>query len=359
MNSRIEATLMISAGAILAAGAQYAPSLGEKALSAMQLARAPITETTTEASPETAELAAWMSGITPGDGYRLALCQDAPQPRSSNNATINTRSDDGGFTVKISDGELVKVEADGVYTVEEDGDLIRILDGHGDVAFETNKSNPSIGSDVFTFRSHKFPGNLAFAPAAPAAPVSRAVLGIGSSELDAAMAAQLGVDLGVVIEFVEPGSGADAGGLQQYDVLVAIDGEPVDRRSLTTAIRSHEPGDTVSVEVIRKGERHTVDVELGAEQIAAPAINGIRFAPGDLGDLEELHRMLQSQMHELDSLIDGNLQIILPDAAPRPILTPRPPMFPDAAPAPEAGQHPDAVDASEMAPKTKTRRIPA
>ena len=173
------------------------------------------------------------------------------------------------------------------------------------------------------------------------------------------MAAQLGVDHGVVIEFVEPGSGADAGGLQQYDVLVAIDGEPVDGRSLTTTIRSREPGDTVSVEVIRKGERHTVDVELGAEHVAAPAINGIRFAPGELVDLEEVQRMLQSQMHELDALIDGNLQIILPDAAPRPILTPRAPVFPDAAPAPEAGQHPDAVDASEMAPKTKTRRIPA
>lgn len=351
MNSRIEATLMIAAGALLAAGAQFGPTLGEKAISAMQQTSPQTSAQATEARPG---LATWRADFSEEtNGYRLALCQDAPQPVRTNNATINTKSDDGGFTVKITDGTLVKVETEGAYRVEEEGDLIRILDGDGDVAFETSKSNPSIGNSGLDLR---FFGSGFHQGVAPAAPMELAVLGIGSSELDAAMAAQLGIDRGVVIEFVEPGSGADAGGLQQFDVLVSIDGEQVDGRSLTSMIRSHKPGDSVEVGVVRKGERLSFDVELGAAPGIAPAINRFNIAPDGFTDVERMQRSLEAQLRELESLMQGHQQNIFPNAEPRQILTPR---LPEAAPEPDAGQHPDAVDASEMAPKTRTTRIPA
>jgi len=348
MNTRIEAAIMISAGALLAASAQVAPTIGERVFQALQT---PAEAALVEPAAAFPNWLASTGGHEPADGYILALCQDAPNAVRSNNATINTRGDDGGFTVSIKDGELVKVEADGAYTLEEEGDTVRILDADGDIAFETSKSNPSIGTSGLDLRffGSSFPGQ---APAAPR--LERAALGIGSTTLEPAMAAQLGVDQGVVIEFVEPGSGADAGGLQQYDVLVAIDGQPVDARSLTAIIGSHEPGDTVVAEVIRKGERESLEIALGSASFAPPVAPMPGIAPDPFPEFEAMQRRIEAQMRELDRLMDAHGHPALtPRLAPSPVLRPAP------NPAPNADKNPDAVDASQMAPRSKGRGVPA
>jgi S1-C subfamily serine protease len=70
---------------------------------------------------------------------------------------------------------------------------------------------------------------------------------------------------GALIAAVEPDSPADVAGLQEGDVIVAVDGQKLDVESdLANVIAAYEPGDVVTLEVQRPGEDvRDVDVELG------------------------------------------------------------------------------------------------
>jgi S1-C subfamily serine protease len=63
---------------------------------------------------------------------------------------------------------------------------------------------------------------------------------------------------------VEPGSGAAAAGIQEQDVIIAVDGEPVgSSEELVVAVDAHRPGETVTVELVRNGSSRTVEATLG------------------------------------------------------------------------------------------------
>ena len=83
--------------------------------------------------------------------------------------------------------------------------------------------------------------------------------------------AYLGVQLGedaVVGEVVQDGP-ADRAGLEAGDDIQAIDGKSVDDDGdVRAAVDAAEPGDTVSVRVLRGGETVTVQVELGQRPAA-------------------------------------------------------------------------------------------
>lgn len=69
------------------------------------------------------------------------------------------------------------------------------------------------------------------------------------------------------VEFAAVGadSPASAAGLQPGDVVVAVDGVPAaDPETVTGAVRAHEPGDVISVEVLRDGEPRTFEVTLAS-----------------------------------------------------------------------------------------------
>ena len=69
---------------------------------------------------------------------------------------------------------------------------------------------------------------------------------------------------GAVVNSVDPDSGAASAGLQVGDVITSFDGEAVTGSTqLTKLVRAHEPGDQVSVQVERRGERQTLTVTLG------------------------------------------------------------------------------------------------
>jgi len=71
---------------------------------------------------------------------------------------------------------------------------------------------------------------------------------------------------GAHVQDVEPGSPAAAAGLTKGDVINALDGKPViDNASLIVSIRSHLPGDTVTLTVVRDGKEREVKVELASK----------------------------------------------------------------------------------------------
>jgi S1-C subfamily serine protease len=91
-------------------------------------------------------------------------------------------------------------------------------------------------------------------------------IGIRYVPLTPAIAAELGVDAdsGAAIAEVVPGSPADQAGLQPRDVIVAVNGQPLDNESaLPQTVDEHEPGDTVTFTVERDGQQQEVEVTLG------------------------------------------------------------------------------------------------
>jgi putative serine protease PepD len=71
---------------------------------------------------------------------------------------------------------------------------------------------------------------------------------------------------GAKVVGVPPGSPADQAGLRKGDVVVAVDGPPVeDGNGLIVAIRAHQPGDTVTRTVRRGGEPVQVRIRLAAK----------------------------------------------------------------------------------------------
>ena len=97
--------------------------------------------------------------------------------------------------------------------------------------------------------------------------VRRAVLGIQIKEVTAeeAKAAQLSAIAGVTVgDFDGSGSSpAKAAGLEPGDIITAIDGTPVDRvGTLQRVVRMKKPGDVVSVDVVRFGDKKSFRVKL-------------------------------------------------------------------------------------------------
>jgi putative serine protease PepD len=75
-----------------------------------------------------------------------------------------------------------------------------------------------------------------------------------------------GTSEGARVEEVMAGTPAEQGGLEEGDVIVAVDGERViDGIALIVSIRTHQPGEEIEFTVRRDGDEITVDVTLGSE----------------------------------------------------------------------------------------------
>lgn len=123
--------------------------------------------------------------------------------------------------------------------------------------------------------------------------VRRAVLGISITDVTAehARAAALQRIDGVLVQGFTPsdGSPAERAGVQEGDVIVAIDGKATDRVStLQRIIRGHKPGETVTVDVVRFGDRKSFRVRLmeapkDPTEVAELAPAGAEPVSGDAG----------------------------------------------------------------------------
>jgi Do/DeqQ family serine protease len=95
--------------------------------------------------------------------------------------------------------------------------------------------------------------------------VQRALLGIRIGDLTAEIAKKENIPVlsGVYISSVTDNSAAEEAGLQSGDVIVAINGKPVNGVSeLQEQVAINRPGDRVDVEYIRSGKRKNVNVVL-------------------------------------------------------------------------------------------------
>jgi len=101
----------------------------------------------------------------------------------------------------------------------------------------------------------------------------RAWLGVLSKPIDETLGVHLGLESGVVLDYVAPDSPAAASGLLQHDIVVKVDGEPVgDQDELREAIQSHDLGAEVTLTVVSKGEEVERKVKLGERPAAVPQL---------------------------------------------------------------------------------------
>ena len=90
-------------------------------------------------------------------------------------------------------------------------------------------------------------------------------IGVSVQTLDAATASQLGLNVssGALVASVQPGSPAAGAGIARYSVITAVGSSPITSSdTLGTAIRSHKPGDRVSVTWVNTSGTHTATVTL-------------------------------------------------------------------------------------------------
>jgi len=121
--------------------------------------------------------------------------------------------------------------------------------------------------------------NVAFRQLRKFGHVHRAEIGIGIQTITPTLAAALNLprDYGVVISDVQPGSTAEAAGVQIGDVLAGLDARAVDNLPFAAFhFYSMETGDKVHLDVLRGKERFAFDVKVmepphDMDQIAALA----------------------------------------------------------------------------------------
>lgn len=100
--------------------------------------------------------------------------------------------------------------------------------------------------------------------------VTRGWLGVGTQDLDAAIAKSLGLksDQGVLVTTVMPGSPADAIHLRAGDVLTQINGEKLrDAKALLDYIAAISPGAVVPINYVRAGREWQSMVKVGTRPV--------------------------------------------------------------------------------------------
>ena len=135
-----------------------------------------------------------------------------------------------------------------------------------------NSRGEVIGINTAVFQSsfNTAANNVGFAiSVGEALPVIETLRGLADGETR--VEGYLGVGLedrtdggrGAVITDVGPGSPASRAGIEAGDIVVDVDGTPIDGQgALIAAIRDRSPGDTVAIDVLRGGSRLTLTATL-------------------------------------------------------------------------------------------------
>ena len=96
--------------------------------------------------------------------------------------------------------------------------------------------------------------------------VERGYLGVSIQPVDDDLAESLGLERnrGEIVQMVEPDQGADKAGIKAGDIVVSVNGKPVtSEQTLSFLVANIDPGTTIPIEVIRRGERQTLRATIG------------------------------------------------------------------------------------------------
>jgi len=122
-------------------------------------------------------------------------------------------------------------------------------------------------------------------------------LGVYTQEVDDDLAEDysLAADHGAIIDDIVDDSPAEKAGLEEDDIITAFDGKVVrDDDDLTDLVQDANPGDTVSLTIVRDGKEQQIKVELGRRPRTSSWY-------GDLGHFKAPHPPRMPKMPALPS----------------------------------------------------------
>jgi serine protease Do/serine protease DegQ len=222
------------------------------------------------------EVPGWgsISTLNKGD-WVLFVGNSYDKPSSVNIGTYGGKDDDGLLELNLN----VNPGSSGGAVLNTDGEVIGIL-----VALEFSPSPAKfLPYEMYIGNHYLFKGAGKARETALAIPIEQArdiveqliehgqikrgFLGINQKNLTDEEKEENNIDAGVFITDVVDDSPAEVAGLRKDDIITEVDGKPIEGTSdLYRKIRSHEPGDEVTVAYIRRGEKRKVEVELGESQ---------------------------------------------------------------------------------------------
>ncbi len=138
--------------------------------------------------------------------------------------------------------------------------------------------------------------------------VQRAFLGVGIQELTAEMSDQLGLETsdGTIVTEVQPNSAAAKAGLEPGDVIVGFDGKAIkSSRQLQSYVERAGIGTTHAIEIIRNGNRQTLEVTLSG----SPSERSLASGPTANGDAAAEVESLGVEVRELNDEIAQRLNL--------------------------------------------------
>lgn len=151
--------------------------------------------------------------------------------------------------------------------------------------------------------------------------IRRGFLGISQKNLSPRERAEFDLEGGVLVIDIVEESPAEEAGLKEGDIITAVEEEPIQNTfDLFSLIRSHKPGDRVTIAYYREGDEKTTEATLGtADDVelfgkwkvreTTPKLNvGNRLLLPDMTDLEEeisrLNRELDHLRDDVEELQD-------------------------------------------------------
>ncbi len=136
--------------------------------------------------------------------------------------------------------------------------------------------------------------------------IRRGAIGVIPQDLTPTLAAALGLDRdsGIILSDIVPHGAAEAAGLQPGDMVLAVDGKPVERSSeLMAVVFQHLAGEEITLDIQRGKER----LEKTVAVLARPR------APADLQNLASRNADLIRRLGVLALTLDERVTPILPD----------------------------------------------
>ena len=114
--------------------------------------------------------------------------------------------------------------------------------------------------------------------------ITRGYLGVGIEAIDRERAEALGLPQarGALVGEVRPGGPADRAGIELGDIVLSVNGRPVDdANDLTRRVASTRAGESIRLEVLRNGQRRTINVVSGTRptQQELAALDGREGGP--------------------------------------------------------------------------------
>lgn len=216
------------------------------------------------------------TATTPRTTARTIVLDDGVNPTTTGVYQIMT--DDVHYFIEVRDGKVVVAKKNGEVIpagqVRLFPDHVVIVDGNGNVVMDADAKGGAARAHAAP-RIERFRGSFANAPRTVMAwqadnePKPPVMVGVRMDKPSRSLLRHLGIEDGkaVLVAGVGEGLPADQAGLKPYDLIVAVDGKPVESEQTLREVlteKKAKPGDTVTLTVFHAGARKDIAITLAA-----------------------------------------------------------------------------------------------